>query len=116
MVSVDKVTIDKDGKAKITVTAKMPGEVTLKVGIKDTSENIDIRLFVNGVSAYTFGDVTMDQKIDSGDALVVLKMAANLLEGNTTEESAADVNGDGRVDSSDALLILKYAAQLIEDF
>lgn len=116
MVSVDKVTIDKDGKAKITVTAKMPGEVTLKVGIKDTSESIDIRLFVNGVSAYTFGDVTMDQKIDSGDALVVLKMAANLLEGNATEESAADVNGDGKVDSSDALLILKYAAQLIEDF
>ena len=41
----------------------MPGEVTLKVGIKDTSESIDIRLFVNGVSAYTFGDVTMDQNL-----------------------------------------------------
>lgn len=83
---------------------------------EDTLESIDIRLLVNRVSTYTFGDVTMEQKVDFGDAFVVLKMAANLLERNATEESATDVNGDGKVDSSDALLILKYVAQLIEDF
>lgn len=116
MLSVESIDMGKDGKANIKVKAFMPGEVTLRTSIQDTSETLDITVTINGVSAYTSGDVSADQRIDSADALFVLKMAASLIDGTATQESAADVNGDGKVDSSDALLILKYAAGLVTEW
>ena len=62
------------------------------------------------------GDVDNSGKVDVNDALIVLKIAANLITPTEEQRKAADVSGDGKVDSGDALLILKYAAGLITNF
>lgn len=62
------------------------------------------------------GDVNGDESINSTDALLVLKIAAQLLTPAEGQMKAADVNLDGNVNSTDALLILKYAANLIQEF
>ena len=54
------------------------------------------------------GDVNEDGKINSRDALAVLKHAAGQEVNINTAN--ADVNADGKINSRDALAILKYAA------
>jgi hypothetical protein len=62
------------------------------------------------------GDVTGDGKIDSRDAVVILKDFASTILGNksTLELNKADMNSDGKINSSDAVEVLKtYANSLI---
>lgn len=59
------------------------------------------------------GDVNKDGKINSEDALLVLKYSVGLEE---VEEAVADVTKNGTVNSEDALLILKYSVGLITNF
>jgi Ca2+-binding EF-hand superfamily protein len=62
------------------------------------------------------GDVTGDGKIDSRDAVVILKDFASTILGNKTtlELNKADMNSDGKINSSDAVEVLKtYANSLI---
>ncbi len=60
----------------------------------------------------TFGDINCDDKVDSADAILVLREYAMSLTGesllSTAEKAAADVNGDGEVDANDAILMLQY--------
>ena len=55
------------------------------------------------------GDINADSKINSADALLILRHAVGLttLLGNLL--ISADWNGDGKVNSSDALEVLKFA-------
>ncbi len=64
----------------------------------------------------TLGDLDQDGSINSADALMVLKIAANLKEPTSDQQKAADINKDGKVNAADALLILKRAAGLITEF
>lgn len=66
---------------------------------------------ING-NKYLMGDVSLDDKINSRDALVVLKHCAALEQMDTFLETIADVNSDERVTASDALTILKYSANI----
>ncbi|MDY3258659.1 MAG: Ig-like domain-containing protein, partial [Ruminococcus callidus] len=60
------------------------------------------------------GDVNDDYKVDSKDAVLVLKYyAAELVNADLTVAiipSAADVNDDGKINSKDAISILRYYA------
>ena len=55
------------------------------------------------------GDINADSKINSADALLILRHAVGLttLSGNLL--ISADWNGDGKVNSSDALEVLRFA-------
>ena len=55
------------------------------------------------------GDINADSKINSADALLILRHAVELttLSGNLL--ISADWNGDGKVNSSDALEVLRFA-------
>ena len=58
-----------------------------------------------------------DGKIDSKDAVLVLKSyAESLVNSNATVNLAGDVNKDGKVDSKDAVIILKYYAATLTGF
>jgi hypothetical protein len=61
------------------------------------------------------GDINNDNKVDSRDAVVVLKDYASQILGNksTLDLSIADMNSDGKINSSDAVIILKQYAQSI---
>ena len=60
------------------------------------------------------GDSNGDGKINSSDALEVLKQSVNIITKNGCYLEAMDVNKDGKMNSSDALLILKNSVG-IED-
>ncbi len=67
-------------------------------------------------SDYTLGDVNQDKKVDSQDAVEILKYVAHNITLNSTQLKAADTNKDGKVDSQDAVQILKYVAHNISGF
>ena len=67
----------------------------------------------NANTTYEKGDVNGDGRIDSYDALLILKSCVGL---ETINDLRGDVNNDGRIDSYDALLILKYCVGLITKF
>ena len=60
------------------------------------------------------GDINNDTRINSTDAVLMLRYAAGMnVELN---EAIADVNGDGKVNSTDAVLVLRYAAGTLTEF
>jgi hypothetical protein len=83
--------------------------------------NIDF-VHVRLPAQQTFGDINNDGSINSGDAILALRISAGLEIGGpphqaTAEErSAGDVNCDGLNNSGDAILILRKAAGLIISF
>ena len=64
----------------------------------------------------TLGDLNGDGTINAGDAVLVLRFAAELTNLNDEQLRAGDVNADGVVNVGDAVLILRYAAGLIDKF
>lgn len=67
-------------------------------------------LYVELYPAVKLGDVNMDGKVNSTDALMVLQYYAGVLS-DLPNKVAADFNGDGKINSSDALAILVFYVQ-----
>ena len=69
-------------------------------------------------AAANLGDVNGDNKIDSKDAVLVLKDYAENLAGKSTtiDKTIADVNVDNNVDSKDAVWILRYYANTLTGY
>lgn len=68
------------------------------------------------LKARLLGDVDFNGTIDSQDASLVLKYAAEYQEFTEEQQDVGDVNRDGASDSKDASEILQYAAEKIESF
>ena len=101
---ISKYVSYKDVTVKVTA---LTSAGTVKTGSTVSAEG-------NGKSfgPYTvclIGDINADSKINSADALLILRHAVGLttLSGNLL--ISADWNGDGKVNSSDALEVLKFA-------
>lgn len=69
-------------------------------------------------AAANLGDVNGDNKIDSKDAVLVLKDYAENLAGKSTtiDKTVADVNANNNVDSKDAVWILRYYANTLTGY
>lgn len=69
-------------------------------------------------AAVNLGDVNEDNKVDSKDAVLVLKDYAENLAGKRTtiDKTVADVNSDNSVDSKDAVWILRYYANTLTGY
>ena len=65
---------------------------------------------------YILGDVNEDGKVQSVDALRVLRAVAKQITLTSPQELAADVNHDNKIQSVDALRILRYVAKQITEF
>lgn len=119
---IDQKTIE-EGKATFSIIPKaMTDDATYNVYVSTNGTDgalTKVASFQYGTKPpYTLGDVNNDGSVDSTDALLVLKHAADL-EGCTLTGSyfsAADVNKNLSVDSTDALLILKRAADIEPNF
>lgn len=77
-----------------------------------------ILAFALAVSCFaaSYGNLNGDEKIDSSDALLVLKASAGLIDLTAEQKISGDVNGDDKINSGDALLILTRAVGLIDVF
>ena len=62
------------------------------------------------------GDLNGDGKVNTADAVVVLKISAGMVALDEKYQAAGDCNRDGKVNTADAVLILKYAAGMITEF
>lgn len=71
--------------------------------------------YINNADFYTvvLGDVSYDEKINSTDALLVLRASTEIQRLNVGESAAADTNRDSTVNSTDALIILQAATGII---
>lgn len=65
------------------------------------------------LKTYLYGDVNLDNIVDTRDAVVITKANVLLVTLSDIQKKAADVNGDGYVDVKDATLIQKYSINLI---
>ena len=63
-----------------------------------------------------YGDVNGDGRINTADAVIVLKSTVGMVQFDDEQKSAADVNRNGMVNTADATCILKYAAGIITIF
>ena len=70
-------------------------------------------MIINGKNIPLNGDLDGNDKVNSFDALKILKISS---KGNITEEEKklADINKDGKVNSLDALKVLQYATGKID--
>lgn len=60
------------------------------------------------------GDVSQNSKVNSEDALLILKHAVQLITLTPEQESLANLNFDAYINSADALMVLKIAVRLID--
>lgn len=63
-----------------------------------------------------YGDVDINGKINSADALNVLQYSVGSLKLNGYKLKFADVSGDGKINSTDALSILQKSVGIIDKF
>ncbi|MEG0663888.1 MAG: Ig-like domain-containing protein, partial [Clostridia bacterium] len=84
------------------------GTVTLTV-TSPNDENIKTSCTVN---VYLTGDINKDNKINTLDALYILKYIAKIDVFTELQAVAADFNKDGKINTLDALNVLKKVAQI----
>lgn len=113
-----ETTLTKANVATITVNGLKAGTFTVTAtpsagGTTLTSGTITV------IQNYTLGDVNEDQKINSADALMVLRYAVKLVTLTDNQKAAGNVthkaNNDS-INSADALKILRYVVKLIPSF
>ena len=63
-----------------------------------------------------YGDVNDDGKINTADAVQILRYAAGMMAFDNAQNLSSDCNHDGKVNIGDAVLILRYAVGLITKF
>lgn len=59
------------------------------------------------------GELNSDGIISSGDAVIALRISAQLIQATELQKCAGDINKDGVINSADAVLILRKSAGLI---
>lgn len=82
---------------------------------KNISEDTEIRALYSKITVIK-GDLNGDGKVNTADAVYVLKFSASMIEFDEKQMQAGDCNHDDTVNTADAVLILKYAAGMIHEF
>ena len=82
---------------------------TRTVDLTDTAAVLDL---INFGERFLRGDVNGDMRVDTADALEILRYAVGLTD--EIDYDAADMNRDGKVDTADALAVLRMAVGLAE--
>ena len=114
----DYVVVAED-ETVATVTSYVPSENRYTVSAVKPGTTMVVAMLLNGTyatcevtvydpDARVPGDVNEDGKINSRDALAILRYAAG--QDVSINTANADVNEDGKINSRDALAILRYAA------
>ncbi|MBQ9950391.1 MAG: Ig-like domain-containing protein [Clostridia bacterium] len=99
------VTAVAAGTATITVTT-VDGEFTATCTITVTEAEPE----------YILGDVNGDGVVNTGDAVMILRHVAELIELTPEQLLPADANKDDVVNTGDAVAILRFAAGIITEF
>lgn len=66
-------------------------------------------LYAHFEDSVLIGDVNFDGKVDSTDALLIMRHSMNITDFTAKQLKAGDLNGDGLVNATDALLVMRIA-------
>lgn len=97
-------------------TFESRGDYEFYVEFTLPSGRTEIVKYIVGVHDLTVGDVTEDSVVNTSDAVMILKHAADIVKLSESQIDAADTTKDETVNTADAVLILKYAAGMISEF
>lgn len=90
------------------------------VALSDGSITLETDYSFSFTTAFQYGDVVGNGRVDVSDAIAILKhiVAIDDIEDLYGSEALirADVNGDGKVDVADAILVLQYIVGIITEF
>ena len=64
------------------------------------------------LTTYDWGDVNMDGKVNSRDAVLIQQYAVKMVTFDSLQLALADVYNDGKINSRDAVLIQQYAVKM----
>lgn len=107
-----QVTFEVWSSARIGVTP-----LTLQAKVVDESGKAFTSTTEAGaVTVVLLGDVSGDQEVGAGDAVLVLRHSAGLANLSDAQKDIGDVNADKSLNSADAILILRYSAGIITKF
>lgn len=107
------VTAVAEGEAEITVTTVDGGfSDVCVVTVTDDGSTPTPPTPTPPPTEYELGDVNMDNKVDTGDAAMVLRYSVELVEFDEYQLILADYNSDNKVDTGDAAGILRAAVGL----
>ena len=117
--SAKTLTLDKNGKATLTVTGDMPGAAGLTFTLNGTTLKtvaaVTVVLPEQPDPVFTPGDVDGDGSVSSADARLALRASVKLeptIVKGAAAYTAADYNKDGEVKSDDARAILRVSVKL----
>lgn len=115
-----KMTSISEIKKTTSLSTATTDEVKISTNAKTTKAFVSVSTttstFSDSSKDDNLGDVTNDGKVDSKDAVLILKKyAQSIVTGKLTGMSYArgDVNKDGKINSKDAVLVLKYYASTL---
>ncbi len=91
-----------------------PGAATLYATFAGKMAPFNVVFLKKGESL--LGDVNNDNKINSGDALLILQGAVGRIQFNDNQKIQADVTKDGKINSTDALTVLQFVVGKISSF
>jgi len=114
------VYIDQNGTAEFTVyPSSLESGKTYSICLSSSGSDFPTLTKVASFKAYLaymLGDVDANGKVETRDALLTLRNAAELETFTDIQKLAADVDKNGRVETRDALQILRFAAEIIDSF
>ncbi len=85
-------------------------------GTQSQWKKIELEDYNDEIKSFQFyyaGDVSLDKKVNSNDALKALQVSTGSGKLNACQKALADLNADGQVNAADALKILQLATGLI---
>lgn len=111
---VDLLDPEEDSTYEGSFDFKYNGSYILTFFARDTGGNVvtqEVRLIVeNGQESLITGDMNDDQKVDIGDAILVLRALENIEMNEESLNLKADVNGDGMIGLEEAIYVLRKVA------
>jgi hypothetical protein len=75
----------------------------------------EFEVYWYGEAPVKLGELDGDGKVTVSDALLALRIAAELLAPSDAQASAGDFDGDGRITAADALSALRCAVGLARE-
>ena len=127
------ITTDASGKAKVTVTGKLPAQAALTFTAESLGITASTKLILSEHPedepeeveepeepeepkiVGTYGDLDGDGQITANDALTILRASVGMEELTSDQRVIADVDNDSDITANDALAVLRSSVGMVDE-
>lgn len=112
-----ELSLDEDGNMQISGITHISGIYRFIIDYVMTDGSLITCAYKLTVENNTsLGDVNEDGKVNTADAVTLLKYASGVITLSDSQLIAGDCNKDSKVNTADAVSVLRYAAGIITEF